>query len=169
MQRAALFLVASILAGCMIRETASPPARMLYVGAAPATGPATRFQPQSFTECPMVHPMTRVATEDLSRGAAIVFTTSSGIDELRKRILEDPPDPLSVSARRRFDDIDDGVRVAFEEPEYGDVEVLRWAIHRRARELVHGCGLSWAEPRRAEAAPDVTAPQEAESPEESWF
>jgi hypothetical protein len=173
MQRVALFLVGWILAGCMIREPDSPPARELYRAAAPATGLATRLGPQSFTACPMVRPMTRVAAEDVSRGAAMVFTASSGIGELRERILEDPPDPLSVSARRRFDDIEDGVRVVFEEPDYGDVEVLRWTVHRRARELVQRCGLVWGEPRETEApAPgllDVTAPQQAGDLEGSWF
>jgi hypothetical protein len=105
----------------------------------------------------------KVGVQTIERGAALVFTTSDDVRDLRQRVAQ-----LSVSApvrtvRPRFDNIQGGVRLVFEAEPAGDRAVVQRVVDEHAREIAKTCGMvlaapgEWSPERQREESSRVAA------------
>ena len=101
-----------------------------------------------------------LAVEDVNHGAALVFTTSEDVRELRQRVIALPPSPTIRLHRARSDNIPRGVRLVFEAAPGEIVESLRRALRARAKELAEQCAFTFG--LRAERVAEIPTPPPAE-------
>lgn len=88
----------------------------------------------------------KVGAQMIERGAALVFTTSDDVHNLRKRATD-----LTVLAplrplQPRSDNVRGGVRLVFEAQTAGDLTTVQRVVHEQAREIAKTCGMVLAAP-----------------------
>jgi hypothetical protein len=108
----------------------------------------------------------RVGAQTIERGAALVFTTSDDVRNLRQRVAR-----LSVSTslrtvQPRSDNIQGGVRLVFEAETAGEGAIVQRVVREHAREIAKTCGMVLAAPGEwsAEQQREESSPAAANSP-----
>jgi hypothetical protein len=92
-------------------------------------------------QCPLELAGASVGAEQTVDGAALVFTTSQSVPELRRRVAElakqsarTPP-----AARQRMDNVEHGVRLIFVPTRAADLDALREQIRQRSERMLESC------------------------------
>jgi hypothetical protein len=88
----------------------------------------------------------KVAVQIIERGAALVFTTSDDVRDLRQRIAQSSVSAPVRTVQPRFDNIQGGVRLVFEAEAARDRAVVQRAVDEHAREIATTCGMVLAAP-----------------------
>ncbi len=83
----------------------------------------------------------KVGAQMIERGAALVFTTSDDVHDLRQRVRD-----LTVLAplrtvQPRFDNVRGGVRLVFDAETAGDLVIVQRVVREQAREIANACGM----------------------------
>jgi hypothetical protein len=77
----------------------------------------------------------------LDRGAALVFTTSDDIAQLRNNVTVLRVPPFLEKTRPRSDNVPNGIRLVFELETNGDVPSVQRDVREQARLIAHSCSL----------------------------
>jgi hypothetical protein len=133
----------------------------------PAQIEVTSLEPAYSTErprgtCRAETPEASLDVEDVNRGAALVFTTSEDVRELRERVIALPSSPTIRVDRGRSDNIPRGVRLIFEAQPGENVEALRRALRVRAKELAEQCVFTFG--RQVEPVSEISTPPPTAKP-----
>jgi hypothetical protein len=126
-------------------------------------GPAERARAG---DCPLELTGIAVTAEQTSDGAALVFTTTESMIELRRRVAALVRAELAMvpEARVRVDNVEQGVRLVFVPARAADLEPLRERIRQRSVQMIESCpGMQIARVRGEddEATPDTERPPTA--------
>lgn len=110
-----------------------------------------------------------MAAQILDEGAALIFTTSEDIQNLRRRAADvTVPEPLrSASASSRLDNIQHGVRLIFEANPTTNPKQLQAQVVEHARQLAKRCGLVLEAPKDGTAAAVAARRAEQQRKQES--
>jgi hypothetical protein len=155
-----LSVLALLVAGCA-------PAPKRGARAQPPQIEGASLEPSSRTErprgmCTAETAEASLAVEDVNRGAALVFTTSEDVRELRQRVIALPPSPIIRVDGPRSDNVPRGVRLVFEAAPGENVESLRRAVRARAKDLAEQCAFTLG--LRVEPIAESRTPPHAEKP-----
>jgi hypothetical protein len=141
-----------------ISRSPSPPINPTTASTSPVAASTATGQHDA---CAVRDADTKVGAQMVDRGAALVFTTSDDVANLRDRAAYVSVPASLANVPPRVDKIQYGVRVIFEVETSGDVPMVRRGIREHARQIAKTCGLVLAAPtdwtaeqrRRAESRP----------------
>jgi|RhiMethySRZTD1v2_1073278.scaffolds.fasta_scaffold72664_2 hypothetical protein len=140
-----------VVAGCASNPPSPPSAPSAWTPARPIE-PASHSTALLPATAPLGDPCNvrsgevKVGAQMIERGAALVFTTSDDVHNLRKRATD-----LTVLAplrplQPRSDNVRGGVRLVFEAQTAGDLTTVQRVVHEQAREIAKTCGMVLAAP-----------------------
>jgi hypothetical protein len=91
--------------------------------------------------CPLELAATAVVAEQTTDGAALAFTTTESVVELRRRVAALVKTELAMlpQARVRTDNVEHGVRLVFVPVRAGDLDALRERIRERSEQILESC------------------------------
>jgi hypothetical protein len=149
-----------LASGCSAERKTGKPARRARVESPavahslPPPVSSAREAAEAREDCPADPYDARIGTETVEYGAALVFTTSENVADLRQRVATLELPPAMRDADSRLDNIYKGVRRVFESSAAENVNSLRQTVTAHARQMAIECGLSLvpAERLRTEAA-----------------
>lgn len=130
----------------------------------PARPPVASSLPASRTSCPADTANTRVSSEDVTSGAALVFSTSERVADLRARVAEWPTPERLKNTDSHLDKIHNGVRVVFVAGDKNAVASLQQSVHEEARAIARRCGLVLAPPAENDSAPEQSEETKRNNP-----
>jgi hypothetical protein len=144
--QAAIAALSVVVAGC---GSQSPTARYAPTSVRPIgqASDSTALVPATARRgdpCGMRSEEAKVGAQMIERGAALVFTTSDDVHELRQRARDVTVLGSLRTVQPRFDNIRGGVRLVFEADTAGDVSNVQRVAREQAREIAKTCGIALA-------------------------
>jgi hypothetical protein len=168
----ALAVFSVVAAGCASHPPSARSARTPVRPLEPASD-ATALVPATARRgdpCGVRSGEAKVGAQMIERGAALVFTTSDDVHELRQRVIDSTVLAPLRTVQPRFDNIHGGLRLVFETETAGDLAIVQRITRERAREIAKACGITlaaegeWAAEQQREdsstASPDSRASSE---------
>lgn len=136
--------------------------------AAPTDEPIAPSEP-AVGPCPLRLREAAVRVEPLESGAALVFTTTADVVELRQKVERTRKTLIAEGAARaahsRADHVERGIRLVFVASSAADADRLRQELERYAARLAKSCALTVGEAAREEGArAQPSAPRAQTSP-----
>ena len=169
----ALAVLSVVVAGCGSTPPSAHSARTPFRPVEPASD-STALVPATARRsdpCNVRSEEAKVGPQMTERGAALVFTTSDDVHELRRHVSDLTILTPLRTVQPRFDNVHGGVRIVFDAESAADVATVQSAARKQASEIAKTCGLvlaaegEWAaEQQREESSSDASDSRASSDP-----